>query len=64
MSVEYKAELNEKYGDWRVHEYINGEWNNGRDNNWSQGFAENKAKKLNEFVEANNIESSLFDIPR
>jgi hypothetical protein len=41
----YKVEQNEKYGDFRVVEYINGEWNNEFDGNWSEPKA-NKMLKI------------------
>ena len=38
--VKFTVEKNERYGDHRVIEHINGEWNNERDNNWSKSQAE------------------------
>ena len=41
IQVKFAVEKNEKYGDHRVVEYFDGEWNNERDNNWSQQKANN-----------------------
>ncbi len=43
--VTYKVEQNEKFGDFRVHKYLNGEWWNERDGNWSKGKAQSVAKE-------------------
>ena len=32
----YKLEQNKKYGDWRVEQFVDGEWENEFDNNWSK----------------------------
>ena len=40
--VTFKVEKNEKYGDYRVNQYINNVWENG---NWSKNKAEKKAKQ-------------------
>lgn len=44
MAVEFKVEKNKKYGDWRVAKYVDGEWYNERDGNWSRSEAERKAE--------------------
>jgi hypothetical protein len=38
--VKFTVEKNERYGDHRVVEYVDGEWNNERDNGWSKYQAE------------------------
>ena len=38
-SITYTVEKNEKFGDYRINQYIDGVWNNARDNNWSKGQA-------------------------
>jgi len=43
--VTFKVEKNEKYGDYRVNQYINNVWENQRDGNWSKNKAEKKAKQ-------------------
>lgn len=43
-TVEFRVVKNEMYGDYRVDEYFDGEWNNQIDNNWSELQA--KSKKL------------------
>ena len=42
--VTFAVEKNEKYGDFRVVEYFDGEWNNERDNNWTKEKA-NQVKR-------------------
>lgn len=49
--VEFKVEKNERYGDYRVHEYFNGEWNNQIDNNWS----ESQANKIKDYLQRSLI---------
>jgi len=60
MEVIYKAELNTKYNQWRVIEYIDGEFNNDREYS-SKDLAEKQANGLNTIVKKNNINYSLFD---
>jgi Ser/Thr protein kinase RdoA (MazF antagonist) len=43
----YKIEKNEKYGDFRVVEYLNGEWNDEFDNNWNEEHAKKMLKVVN-----------------
>ena len=45
LAVTFKVNKNEKYGDFRVDKYLNGEWVNQRDNNWSKKQAEIVAQK-------------------
>ena len=40
----YKVVKNEKYGDYRVEQYVNDEWENEFDGNWTKAEA-NKNKK-------------------
>ena len=46
-NVTYKVEKNEKFGDYRIHQYIDGVWNNARDDNWSKAAAESILKDIN-----------------
>ena len=43
--VTFKVEKNEKYGDFRVVKYVNDQWCNERDNNWTKREAEEQLKK-------------------
>jgi len=45
LVVTFKVSQNEKYGDFRVDKYLNGEWVNQRDNNWTKKQAEIVAQK-------------------
>ena len=45
LNVEYKVEKNGQYGDWRVVEYFDGQWNNEIDNNWDEPEAERQLKQ-------------------
>lgn len=47
FQVKFAVEKNEKYGDHRVVEYFDCEWNNERDNNWSK----EKANQVKEGLE-------------
>jgi len=47
-AVVYKVEKNIKYGDFRVVKYVNGVWENEKDNNWSKYKADIKCKSYNE----------------
>jgi hypothetical protein len=55
--VELKVSKNELYGDYRVDEFINGEWNNQADGGWS----EKQAKKVKSRIELSikNLNGSL-----
>lgn len=44
--VELKLEKNEKYGDWRIAVYVNDEWVNEVDNNYTKKQAERKKASL------------------
>jgi len=46
----YEVKLNDKYGDYRVHEYINGVWENEWDGDWT----ESQAKAVARLYEAND----------
>lgn len=43
--VTFKVEKNERYGDFRVVKYVNNQWYNERDNNWTKKEAEEQLKK-------------------
>lgn len=45
-NVELKVEQNKKYGDWRVVIYVDGEWENEVDNNWTKEQAERKKMQM------------------
>jgi hypothetical protein len=47
-TVTFKVEQNKKYQDFRVNKYLNGEWINQRDGNWSKCQAEQKATEYRE----------------
>lgn len=50
-TVTYKVEQNEKYADFRVVKYVNGEWSNEFDGNWTKYKANKKAKLYRESLE-------------
>ena len=35
----FKVEKNQKYGDWRLVEYTDGQWSNEWDDNWTKAEA-------------------------
>lgn len=43
-NVTFKVEQNHKFKDFRVVKYLNGEWLNERDGNWTRKQADKKAK--------------------
>jgi hypothetical protein len=51
MTLTYTVEKNERHGDYRVHEFENGEWANSTDNNWDQVTAE----QVKEAIQAGEI---------
>jgi hypothetical protein len=50
-NVTFKVEQNQKFKDFRVVKYLNGEWLNERDGNWTKKQADKKAKS---YTEASN----------
>lgn len=48
--IECKVEKNEFYGDFRVVKYINGQWNNEFDGNWSKETAEKNCAHLSQYL--------------
>jgi len=44
----FKVEQNAIFNDYRVVKYVDGVWDNARDNNWNKFKAEKIAKKYNE----------------
>jgi hypothetical protein len=44
-NVKFTIEQNEKYGDFRIVLYLNGEWFNEFDNNWTKEQAEEIVKQ-------------------
>ena len=50
-NVTYTVEKNETFGDYRISQYIDGVWNNARDNNWSKSQAESVLKDINNGLE-------------
>jgi hypothetical protein len=51
MTLTYTVEKNERHGDYRVHEFENGEWANSTDNNWDQVTAE----QVKEAIQARTV---------
>tara|TARA_R110001583_G_scaffold174017_10_gene328275 strand:+ start:812 stop:1045 length:234 start_codon:yes stop_codon:yes gene_type:complete len=68
IQVTFAVEKNEKYGDYRVVEYFDGEWNNERDGNWQEGTAttirdrlENALTQLNgEMSTSKNTDTVIY----
>lgn len=50
-TIIYKVEQNEKYKDFRVVKYVNGEWKNEFDGNWTKYKATKKAKLYKDLLE-------------
>ena len=48
MSITYTVEKNKKYGDYRVQQTVNGEWENEFDSNWTKAQAEKIAQRLHD----------------
>lgn len=57
-TVEFRIVKNEMYGDYRVNEYFEGEWNNQIDNNWNESQA--KSKKLELETQLRNLNDYLI----
>ena len=48
LNTTFKVEQNAIFKDYRVVKYVDGFWDNARDNNWTKSKAEKIAKKYNE----------------
>ena len=55
--VTYEVERNKKFGDYRVVQYVNGKYENERDNNWSR----NKAYQVRKAVMSGAVDFEFCD---
>jgi hypothetical protein len=50
QTVTFTVEQNEIFGDFRVMKYVNGEWLNLREGNWTKRQADVKAQEYRELT--------------
>lgn len=50
IKVSYKVEPNEVFGDFRIDEYFNGEWNNQKDDGYSESRANSIVRNLESYL--------------